>query len=169
MEPLARPGGFVGPHCPPHERAAVATCVRCGAFLCGECTELLGEEAYCGACATLVRTRGGPSKGLKRVFALQLAALLAVLVATLLGVAVATVGGQSVLGTLNLVLGGVLVLVLGPLNLVAAGVGVRAVLRERRGAHSPASRRWVGASAILAVLNLGYMGWVLWLFTRRPF
>jgi hypothetical protein len=48
------------PRCPTHQRAAVATCVRCGTFLCGECTELLGEAAYCASCAALVAPQLGP-------------------------------------------------------------------------------------------------------------
>jgi hypothetical protein len=35
----------------------VATCARCGTFLCGECTELLGEAAYCAPCLSRVRRR----------------------------------------------------------------------------------------------------------------
>jgi hypothetical protein len=38
----------------------VATCTRCGTFLCGECTELLGEAAYCASCAALLAPRFGP-------------------------------------------------------------------------------------------------------------
>lgn len=48
------------PRCPAHQRAAVATCARCGTFLCGECIELLGEAAYCASCAAIVGPREGP-------------------------------------------------------------------------------------------------------------
>ncbi len=48
------------PRCPAHQRVAVATCARCGTFLCGECTELLGEAAYCASCAALVAPQVGP-------------------------------------------------------------------------------------------------------------
>jgi hypothetical protein len=45
-----------GARCGTHpEIAAVDVCKRCGKFLCGECLELLGEDAYCASCAT----RGG--------------------------------------------------------------------------------------------------------------
>ncbi|HSP79610.1 MAG TPA: hypothetical protein VLQ93_13825 [Myxococcaceae bacterium] len=67
----------VSPRCPVHERAAVATCARCGTVLCGECTELLGEAAYCASCLSHVR-RGrrlprGLSLGLGLLFLLWLA------------------------------------------------------------------------------------------------
>ena len=65
------------PRCPPHQRAAVATCVRCGTFLCGECTELLGESAYCASCATFLQRNGSSSRAIWGVFGLGLAGLLA--------------------------------------------------------------------------------------------
>ncbi len=48
------------PRCPSHRQAAVATCARCGTFLCGDCVELLGEAAWCADCVALLQ-RGGPS------------------------------------------------------------------------------------------------------------
>jgi DNA-directed RNA polymerase subunit RPC12/RpoP len=33
------------------DAAAVSLCARCGAFLCGACTEVLEETAYCEPCA----------------------------------------------------------------------------------------------------------------------
>lgn len=48
------------PRCPTHQRPAVATCVRCGTFLCGECTELLDDAAYCASCVAIVAPRFGP-------------------------------------------------------------------------------------------------------------
>lgn len=67
-----------GPRCPPHQRAAVATCLRCGTFLCGECTELLGEAAYCASCLTFLQRHGPSSRALLwGVLGLGLAGLLA--------------------------------------------------------------------------------------------
>lgn len=38
--------------CGNHPNApAVATCRRCGAFVCESCLTLVGDEAYCAACA----------------------------------------------------------------------------------------------------------------------
>jgi hypothetical protein len=54
------PPASTSPRCPAHQRAAVATCARCGTFLCGECTELLGESAYCACCVALVGRQSGP-------------------------------------------------------------------------------------------------------------
>ena len=69
---------FTSPRCPSHQRAAVATCVRCGTFLCGECTELLGEAASCASCIAFVRKHGAASRALQGVFGLGLVALLIV-------------------------------------------------------------------------------------------
>ncbi|WP_257462817.1 B-box zinc finger protein [Archangium lipolyticum] len=54
------PPASTSPRCPTHQRVAVATCTRCGTFLCGECTELLGEVAYCASCAALLGPQHGP-------------------------------------------------------------------------------------------------------------
>mgnify|MGYP007112210960 CR=1 FL=1 len=41
-----------GARCGQHpDAAAVALCARCGGYLCGACTEVLGETAYCAPCA----------------------------------------------------------------------------------------------------------------------
>lgn len=37
--------------CPVHERAAIATCDRCGTFLCSSC-DVLGEPPLCEDCVT---------------------------------------------------------------------------------------------------------------------
>lgn len=45
-----------GARCANHpEAAAVASCARCGTFLCGACTELLGEAASCANCLALLQ------------------------------------------------------------------------------------------------------------------
>ncbi len=65
-------------HCPAHRRMAVATCARCGTFLCGDCTELLGEAALCPDCLALVRRESKPSWLLTGALGLQCIALVAV-------------------------------------------------------------------------------------------
>jgi len=67
---------FESPRCPVHERAAVATCARCGTFLCGDCTELLGEAAYCVSCLSRVRRGRRLPRGLLLVLGLGLLFLL---------------------------------------------------------------------------------------------
>ncbi|MCP3163458.1 hypothetical protein [Myxococcus qinghaiensis] len=44
------------------EVSAVATCTRCGSFLCGECLELFGESAFCEPCVSLRRKDGPVSR-----------------------------------------------------------------------------------------------------------
>jgi hypothetical protein len=39
----------------------VATCARCGSFLCGDCTEVVGESPYCAPCVAVLRREGRPS------------------------------------------------------------------------------------------------------------
>ncbi len=51
----------LGARCASHPEApAVATCTRCGTFLCGACTELSGEDAFCASCLRLYQ-RAGPA------------------------------------------------------------------------------------------------------------
>jgi hypothetical protein len=67
----------VGPRCAKHpDVAAVAPCVRCGTFLCGGCTELLREEAYCAGCVTWLRLHAPPSRVVKGLIGLNIAALI---------------------------------------------------------------------------------------------
>ncbi|NNB94872.1 hypothetical protein HJC10_11900 [Corallococcus exiguus] len=43
---------LTGARCGQHpDAAAVALCARCGGYLCGACTEVLKETAYCAPCA----------------------------------------------------------------------------------------------------------------------
>jgi hypothetical protein len=67
----------VGPRCGKHpEVAAVAPCTRCGTFVCGPCTEVLGEAAYCADCVTWLRHNGPPSRVVKGLIGLSIVALL---------------------------------------------------------------------------------------------
>lgn len=48
--------------CSNHAQAvAVDTCGRCGAFVCGDCLELLGDEPYCRSCYARKDVTGGGS------------------------------------------------------------------------------------------------------------
>ncbi|WP_375756048.1 hypothetical protein [Corallococcus exercitus] len=53
---------LAGARCGQHpDVAAVALCARCGGFLCGACTEVLEETAYCAPCAERRRRDTRPS------------------------------------------------------------------------------------------------------------
>jgi hypothetical protein len=47
----------------------VALCARCGTFLCGACTEVLEETAYCEPCAERRREATKPSKVVRGLLA----------------------------------------------------------------------------------------------------
>jgi hypothetical protein len=44
----------------------VAPCSRCGTFLCGDCTEVMDEAAWCADCVEWLR-RNGPTSRLVKV------------------------------------------------------------------------------------------------------
>jgi hypothetical protein len=52
---------------------AVDLCPRCGRFLCGECVELVGEQAFCAPCASVVTAQ--PSRPARWSVGLSLAGL----------------------------------------------------------------------------------------------
>ena len=145
------------PQCAPHQRAAVATCARCGSFLCGDCTELLGESAYCAACVDFVRTHGTASRGLKVLAVLE--GLVALSVPLVLGLVWAV--NQD--GLWGVPLGGMTYSILLSLRLpvlhgVSAGVGLGVAVRElRRVLGVPSARRWARWTLALALVNLGYL------------
>jgi hypothetical protein len=142
---------FTSPRCPTHQRAAVATCVRCGTFLCGECTELLGESAYCASCITFVREHGAASLALRLTFGLGIVALLTVPLAMLLPMNVVVDMGRATLVVPVLRR-------LPVLNVIAAGLGFWLSSRELRRLErvdfaSPA-RSWARWTRGLSWLNL---------------
>ncbi|WIG94534.1 hypothetical protein KGD87_29035 [Myxococcus sp. SDU36] len=66
----------VGAVCATHpDAAAVATCTRCGGFLCGDCTELAGEAPYCAPCVAVLRREARPSRVIRVALALNVAGL----------------------------------------------------------------------------------------------
>lgn len=126
--PLAVP---LGARCASHPEApAVALCARCGSFLCGECTELRGEGAYCAACVELLKREGPPSRSVQVCI------------------------GLGVLGIASTPM----CLFAPVFNLLATGVGLPISLRElrriRRGEVSPRGRTQARLALALACANL---------------
>jgi len=67
------PSGAV---CATHpDLTAVATCARCGGFLCGDCVELAGETPYCAACVVVLRREARPSRVVQVALALNVVGL----------------------------------------------------------------------------------------------
>ncbi|NPC87021.1 hypothetical protein HPC49_53685, partial [Pyxidicoccus fallax] len=65
-----------GARCAQHpDAAAVATCARCGSFLCGECTEVVGESPYCAACVGMLRREAKPSRVVQAALVLNVLGL----------------------------------------------------------------------------------------------
>lgn len=124
-----------GARCGTHpEIAAVDLCKRCGRFLCGECIELVGEDAYCEPCAQRVEA---PASALAKA---------AMIVA---GVAWLLFGAFSfaLRAPLFLVL---LVLVPGPSALAATVMGMVEWRRIKRGETSARGKRWVVVALVVA-------------------
>jgi hypothetical protein len=72
-----------GARCAKHPAvAAVDTCQRCGAFVCGECTNIRDEDVYCADCVKLLDRRI-PSRA-PGALALTIGALFSQVVAALL-------------------------------------------------------------------------------------
>lgn len=153
MSTAPDPTAFGTARCPSHQRAAVATCVRCGTFLCGECTELLGEAAYCAACVAFVRKHGAPSLFLKVALGLEVIALASIPLTRLLPFRAMIRLGDSVF---------VLALLqrVPVLNGLVGGLGFWSAIRERRRlVHeglSPSAHPWGRWVRVLAWVNLGY-------------
>lgn len=128
--------------------------MRCGTFLCGECTELLGEAAYCGSCMAFVGKHGAPSRLLKMALGLELIALVSIPFALLLPLR-GLVRVEGAVFAFSLLRG------IPVLNGLAAGLGFGAVFHERRRLgrvelHSSASR-WLQWARVGAWVNLGYV------------
>ena len=168
MPPAAPPPAPTSPRCPLHQRTAVATCARCGSFLCGECAELLDEAAYCAACVTFLQTHGRPSRALWLALALEGVALG---VLPLGWIPLGWLGERAEVFRAALLVGVVLVR-MPVLTGLAAGVGFWVTTRERRReALTSTARRWVGVARVLAWLCLGYVvlevAWLITLFLPR--
>jgi hypothetical protein len=53
----------------------VAPCARCGTFLCGACTEVMGEQAYCADCIAWLHKNGPISRTVQVFLGLEIASL----------------------------------------------------------------------------------------------
>ncbi len=130
------------------EAAAVAPCARCGTFLCGACTEVMGEEAYCADCIAWLHKNGSVSQAV-RIFILLEAA--------------------------NIISSPLCLLTIGlPLQFVVGGAGLwvstRELRRIQRGEGPLRGARQAKVARALAVANLvlGVVGvaGVLYLWPR---
>jgi hypothetical protein len=129
---------------------AVATCRRCGLFLCDACVVIEDDQGYCASCVAL--RQAAPSLMARASVVLPLSAL-ACAVAAFIGTELAAIAG---------LLGG---------PLWVGGVAAVVVERRRLREHPDAvrSRLWLRAGAWFSVL--GFLGFVptalmlLWLFT----
>jgi hypothetical protein len=56
----------------------VAPCARCGTFLCGACTEVMGEQAYCSDCIAWLHKNGPVSRTVQIFLGLEIASLVSI-------------------------------------------------------------------------------------------
>ncbi|MDY7226020.1 hypothetical protein [Hyalangium rubrum] len=54
----------------------MASCARCGTFLCGDCTEVMDEAAHCADCVARLRLHGKPSRRVQGLIGLGIAGIL---------------------------------------------------------------------------------------------
>jgi MFS family permease len=112
----------------------VATCTRCGTFLCGDCTELLEEAAYCAACLPLARRQAAFPRALFAALGLGVLGLLAIAL---------SVSGFFLLRFVQPVLAG-----------VSLGLSIRVLRHIRRGEAPRRARALAWFTLTLAVLNV---------------
>jgi hypothetical protein len=92
-----------GARCGVHvEVAAVDLCKRCGRFLCGDCVELAGEDAFCADCAK--RQVGPASSMATAAMWLAAASVLVLVVPPLSIIDVVTAPSAAVVGAVELFL-----------------------------------------------------------------
>lgn len=125
----------------------MAPCARCGTFLCGACTEVMGEQAYCSDCIAWLHKNGPVSRTVQIFLGLEIAGLVALPLCMLL-----TMPAQLVMG--------------------AAGLWVssRELRRIQRGEGPLRGARRAKVLRALAVVNLAlgmvWVGGLLWLLLR---
>ncbi|TSC27595.1 hypothetical protein [Corallococcus sp. Z5C101001] len=131
-------GSLPGARCARHpDAAAVAMCARCGGFLCGACTEVQGETAYCEPCVAWLARHGRPSR-----------AVVVLLGANVVGLVLLTRPPLLTVGTL-------LAGVLGSLQ------ATRELRRIARGEAAPGGRLPAWVLRCLAAVNLlGVGAWI---------
>ncbi|AFE03497.1 hypothetical protein COCOR_00448 [Corallococcus coralloides DSM 2259] len=140
-----------GARCGQHpDAAAVALCARCGGYLCGACTEVVGETAYCAPCAERRIQDTRPSR------AVRLALLANVLGFLFLGAPVVQLS-WSIYGKL----GGVLEVLLElACTLAAAVAGTVISARKLRRRQEVGDRGFAIVLRVLSALNLlGLLAW----------
>lgn len=134
-----------GARCATHpDVAAVATCARCGSFLCGDCTDVVGESPYCAPCVVLLRREARPSRVVQGALALNVLGL------ACLPCSLALPLPSLVAGVAGLVL------------------GTRELKRIRRGDGPERGRVQAQVTLGLGVLNVALSGlWLAWLLLPR--
>ncbi|MHA7627591.1 hypothetical protein [Corallococcus sp. M7] len=140
-----------GARCGQHpDVAAVALCARCGGYLCGACTEVLEETAYCEPCAERRIQDTRPSRAVRLALLANVAGFL------FLGAPVARLSW-----TLHGRLGGVLEVLLElACTLVAAVAGTVISTRKLRRRGELGDRGFAIALRVLSALNLlGLLAW----------
>ena len=136
---MPTPTGAVCAHHP--DVPAVATCRRCGNFLCGDCTELVGESPHCAPCVAFLRQAARPSRVVQVALALNV-----------VGLACLPCSLAMPLPTLVAGLAGVV-------------LGMRELRRIARGEGSARGRNQARVTAALGGMNLGLAaGWMTVLF-----
>lgn len=128
----------------------MAPCARCGTFLCGACTELVGETACCADCVARLHQHGPPSR----------------VVQVLIGMGLVGFFCFAACGPVAPVL-----------HLVVAVLGfwlpTRELRRIQRG-EGPARGTWQAKAARVAaglnlVLALAWIAWFAFYATRQDF
>ncbi|MFY2556138.1 B-box zinc finger protein [Corallococcus terminator] len=126
------------------DASAVATCTRCGSFLCGECLEVVGESAFCAPCVSLRRSEGPVSRAAWGALALGVMGLLTLPCSLALPLPPLVAGVGSVV------------------------LGMREAGRIRRGESPEKGRVPARVAYVLGWLNLGLLAaWLLgwgWLY-----
>lgn len=124
---------------------AVAPCTRCGTFLCGACTEVMGEAAYCADCIAWLHKNGPVSRVVQGLIAAGIGGILCV-----------PLGLLFFFPVVNLVVGGLgLWLPTRELRRIRRGEGP---LRGSRQAQ--VARVLAGVNLLLALLGIGALIYV---------
>lgn len=140
-----------GARCGQHpDAAAVALCARCGGYLCGACTEVLEETAYCAPCAERRIRNMRPSRAVRLALLANVGGFL------FLGAPVVRLSG-SAYGRLG---GGLEVLLELACTLAAAVAGTVISTRKLRRREEVGDRGLAILLRVLSALNLlGLLAW----------
>lgn len=126
----------------------MAPCARCGTFLCGACTEVMGEEAYCADCIAWLHKNGPVSRAVQVFIALGIAGIVSIPLCLFFGIPVfhLGVGGAGV------------------------WVSTRELRRIQRGEGPLRGARQAKVARVLAAVNLAlgmvWAGGLIWLWLR---